>query len=225
MQIALAATLLVAVLWFVALRPKGEESTAPAPAPAPQAAEQGSASDGGTSLLSRPEQAKKAVDSANQANQSNADKANGTSEQQAPAASQPQSSAKSNSSSKSSASKEKAATDVKKAAVAEDPSLPIIAAAKKGTVQVVLFWDPSGSDDRFVKSQLQYVNRKGGKVGVRAVYIQDVGRYKALTDVVKVNSSPTVVILSQKLVGRAIVGYTEQGEINGLADAVFRTSN
>ena len=224
MQIALGATLLVAVLWFVALRPKGEESTAPAPAPAPQAAEQ-SSSDGGTGILSRPDQARKAVDSANQKNQSNADKANGTGEQQAPATSQPQAGAKSQPSSKSSASKEQAAADIKKAAAAEDPSLPIIAAAKKGTVQVVLFWDPTGSDDRFVKSQLQYVNRKGGKIGVRAVYVQDVGKYKALTDVVKVNSSPTVVILSQKLVGRAIVGYTEQGEINGLADAVLRTSN
>src|SRR5215213_9140822 len=60
MRIALVAVLALAVLWFVALRPKPESG-----APAPTAAEQ---QQNGTGLTDRPNEAQSAVNSANAQN-------------------------------------------------------------------------------------------------------------------------------------------------------------
>ncbi|HWI21271.1 MAG TPA: hypothetical protein VNT22_01510 [Baekduia sp.] len=221
MLIALGATVAIALLWFVALRPK-DEAAAPVATPAPQAV-QTTTTGTGKSLLSRPEQAQQAVGAANQASSAAEEKANAVGQDQTSAQSQSQTTASTPSSTTKADATPPAQSGTANAADS-DLSAPIIAAAKRGTLQLVLFYDKAGADDRFVRRQLQDVDRRGGDVKVRVVPISRVGRYKTLTDTVKVEVAPTLVFISPKLTARTITGYTEAGEINGLIGAILRAN-
>lgn len=212
MQIALGAVLLLAVVWFVALRPK-PESGAPAPTPAAQ-------QQNGTGLTDRPNEAQSAVNSANAKNSANEKKAEQTGEGTQTTQATPQSQAAPKTESKSSQTTAPPATAKK----STDPSAPIIASAKKGNVQVILFWDPSGSDDRHVLQAVKQINTRNGSVKVHTIEIDDVGKYTSLTHDVSVNVAPTLMILSPALKAWKITGYTDTQEINGLVGAVARSS-
>jgi hypothetical protein len=214
MRIALVAVLALAALWFVALKPKPDSGT-PAPAPAGQ-------QQNGTGLVDRPNEAQSAVNSANAKNSANEKKADQTGEPtqttQTTQSAVPQSKAAPKTESKSAP---KIAPATKKST---DPSAPIIASAKSGNVEVVLFWDPSGSDDRHVHQAVQQVNTRGGTVKIHTIAIDDVGKYTALTQDVAVNVAPTLMIISPKLKAWKITGYTDTAEINGLVGAIARQS-
>lgn len=212
MQIALGATLVLALLWFVMLRPKTEEAVPPATPAAQQS---------GTGLTDRPGDAQSTVNSANAQNQANADKAAQTGEAQTSTQSSSQSSSDTQSSQQT-APQSKPTEKVKPTTKSTDPSAAIIASAKKGNTEVVLFWDPAGSDDRHVRAALQEVNTREGTVKLHAVEIKDVGKYTALTQAVKINTAPTLVILSSQLNAWRITGYTDTAEINGLVGAIAR---
>jgi hypothetical protein len=213
MRIALGAILVFALLWFVALKPK-PESGAPAPTPAAQ-------QQNGTGLADRPNEAQSAVNSANAKNSANEKKAEQTGAgSQTTQQATPQSKAAPKAESKSSQKAAPGATTKK----SKDPSAPIIASAKSGKVEVVLFWDPSGSDDRHVRQAVQQINTRNGTVKVHAIEIDDVGKYTALTKDVAVNVSPTIMIISPKLTAWKITGYTDTSEIDNLIGAVARQS-
>ena len=210
MQIALAGVLLLAVVWFVALRPKPEEAAPPVTPPA----------QNGTGLTDRPNQAESAVNDANAKNSANADKT-GNEAQSAPAPktgneTAPQTESK---------SKVKPTPTPKSGTKSTDPSAAIIASAQKGNVEVVLFYDPAGSDDRHVRAAVQEINTREGTVKVHAYEISEVGKYTSLTQDVPVNVSPTLIILSPKLDAWRITGYTDTAEINGLVGAIARRSD
>jgi len=212
MLIALAATVVVALLWFVALKPKPESAAPPATPSAQQS---------GTGLTERPNEAQSAVNSANAKNSANEKKAEQTGEPTQTTQATPQSSAVPKTESKSKSTQKTAPGAATKTT---DPSAAIIASAKKGNVEVVLFWDPSGSDDRHVREAVQQINTRGNTVKVHAVEIDDVGKYTALTQDVSVNVAPTLIILSPKLKAWKITGYTDTAEIDGLVGAVARQS-
>lgn len=216
MQIALGAVLVVALLWFVMLRPKTEEAVTPPVTPAGQ---QAPAADG-TSLTERPADAQSAVDDANAQNQANADKA-------AQTGSDTQSGGQSSADTQSSqqaAPKPEATDQVKPATKSTDPSAAIIASAKQGNTQVILFWDPAGSDDRSVLAAVRGVDTRNGTVKVRVVEIKDVGKYTALTAAVKIDIAPTIVILDSKLSAWRLTGFTDTREVNGLVGSIARRS-
>lgn len=209
MLIALGATVVVALLWFVALKPKPESASTPATPSAQQS---------GTGLTDRPDQAQSAVNSANAKNSANEKKAEQTGEATETTQATPQSSAAPKTEPKPT---NKAVAPAKKST---DPSAAIIASAQKGNVEIVLFWDPAGSDDRHVRQAVQEVNTREGTVKIHAYEIDDVGKYTALTQDVPVNVSPTLIVLSPKLDAWRITGYTDTAEINGLVGAVARAS-
>lgn len=214
MLIALGATVVLALVWFAMLRPKSDETTPVTPV------EQ---SQDGTSLTDRPNDAQSAVDSANSANSANEQKAT-TTGSDSQTGSQSQSGA--GSSSKSTEQKAQApGAKVQEPAKSSDPSAAIIASAKKGNTQVILFWDPSGSDDQQVRRAVNDVASRNGTVKIHAIHIKDVGKYTALTQDVKISTSPTIVILSAKLDAWRITGYTDTYEINGLVGAIARRAD
>ena len=210
MQIALGAVLVLALVWFVALKPKSEDTATTQPTPT-------------TGITDRPNEAQSAVNSANAKN--------GAAEQQAEqTGSDTQSGGTAAAPKTGSQSASKAESEVQKQATPKstvkstDPSAAIINSAKKGNVEVVLFWDPAGSDDRHVRQAVQQINTREGTVKVHAYEISEVGKYTALTQDVAVNVSPTLIILSPKLDAWRITGYTDTAEINGLVGAIARRS-
>jgi hypothetical protein len=222
MRIALGAVLVLALVWFVALRPKSESGTAPTPATPPTAAQPNS-SDKGTGLLDRPNQAQSAVNSANAKNSANEQKATQTGAGASTTASTPQTPAQTGKQTAPPA-KVQPAPRPKSTPKSTDPSAAIIASAKRGHTEVMLFWDSAGSDDRHTRAALQQVNTRHGTVKVHAIPIKDVGKYTAITADVKINVSPTIVIISPKLQAWRITGYTDTGEINGLVGSIARQS-
>jgi hypothetical protein len=210
MRIALGAAVVVALLWFVALKPKPESAAPPATPSAQQS---------GTGLTDRPNEAQSAVNSANAKNSANEKKAEQTGEPTPTTQATPQSSAAPKTEPKQT---NKAVPPATKKST--DPSAAIIASAQKGNVEVVLFWDPAGSDDRHVHQAVQEVNTREGTVKIHSFEIDDVGKYTALTQDVPVNVSPTLIILSPKLDAWRITGYTDTAEIDGLVGAVARQS-
>jgi hypothetical protein len=172
-------------------------------------------------LTDRPNEAQSAVNSANAQNSAKEKQAEQTGEPtQTTEAAVPQSEAAPKTESKSSP-KAAPKSDTKKSS---DPSAAIIASAKSGNVEVLLFWDPAGSDDKHVHQAVQQIDTRGGTVKVHSVEIDDVGKYTSLTQDVAVNIAPTLMIISPKLKAWKITGYTDTAEINGLVGAIARQS-
>jgi hypothetical protein len=213
MRIALGAVLVLALVWFVALRPKSQESAAPVTPAAQQAP-----AEGGTGLTDRPNQAESAVNDANAKNSADEQKAAQTGSD-TPSTATPKSDTEA---APKTQSKSKVTPTPKSATTSTDPSAAIIASAQSGNVEVVLFYDPAGSDDQHVFKAVQQVDTRDGTVKVHAYKISEVGKYTALTQDVAVNVAPTLIILSPKLDAWRITGYTDTSEINALVGAIAR---
>jgi hypothetical protein len=65
------------------------------------------------------------------------------------------------------------------------------------------------------------VNRRHGRVVVRAVPVSAVGRYEAITAGVQVMQSPTVLVIGADHKAKAIAGFTTTAELDqAAADAL-----
>jgi len=204
MLIALAATVLLAAVWLVALRPKpvATEDTPLAPTKAVPAAEQaGAASDAANAKL-------KAASGA---------AANGI--PAAPATATP------------SASKVTAPAADPKTGVAPKAAPSgetkqerrVLREMSQGKVVVMLFWSADSADDVATRGAVRSLNRRDGKVKVHVVPISKVGDYGSITRGVKIAQSPTTLVIGKGGQTRTIVGLTEPQELSqAVGDALAK---
>jgi hypothetical protein len=105
-----------------------------------------------------------------------------------------------------------------------DPSGPLLHALDQGKVVVLLFWNSNGADDRAARDAVRGAGRHGGQVVVKVAPIKQVGSYAAITTGVKVNESPTVLVIDPSHVARPIVGYTTASEVDQAIGDALRNS-
>jgi hypothetical protein len=188
MLIALAATIVLAAVWLVALRPKAPEvadtPAAPVTAVAPATA------------------AAAAADAANA-------KLDGVADGGGTAAATPVTPAATGANAVAEPVT-KGAADIKAANTRE---AAVVRDIRRGKVVVLLFWNAKGADDVATRGAVRELSRHGGKVAVHVIPISRVGQYESITQGVTVNQSPTTLVIDKQRRSRAIVGLTERGEL------------
>ena len=187
MLIALAATVILAALWLVALRPKPADV---ADTPAAPVTAIGKAKDAAATS--------KAAD-ATLADATSA--AGGTAAPATAAAAAAPAGA---------TPAAKPARDVKPANRRE---AAVVRDIRRGKVVVLLFWNAKGADDVATRGAVRGLSRHGGKVAVHVIPISRVGQYESITQGVTVNQSPTTLVIDKQRRSRAIVGLSERGEL------------
>jgi hypothetical protein len=190
MLIVLAATIVVAALWFVALRPKGAEvaDTPAAPVAAIAKAKAGAAA----------------------ANAANADPARGADGAAVPLATEAKPAP--NAAAPAARPAKPAATDASRRAAA------VVRDISRGKVVVLLFWNAKGADDAATRAAVRGLSSYGAKVAIHVVPISRVGEYESITRGVTVNQSPTTLVIDRKRRSRTIVGLSERGELTQAVD-------
>ena len=187
--IVLAATIALVVLWLVALRPKpvAVDNTPLAP----------------TKVIPR---AKDAAAAANAATAKGDAAANGDTDA-APALAAVADPARP--AAKISPSRSSATT-----AGALSGDAAVLREIRADKVLVMLFWNPQAADDRATRGVVRELDRHKGKVAVHVIPIRRVGRYRSVTQDVKVVTSPTTIIMDRKQRTRVITGLTERAELS-----------
>lgn len=184
-RIAIVALLVVAALWFVALRPKGDSSDT----------DQGTAAPGVTGLANDVEKAKQAAGQT-------------TSTPSGTTTSTPSTTPSQSGNGATTPTK-----NLLDGVGTSDPSRPVLQAVSEGRVAVMLFWNSKGSDDRAVRRTVLRLDTHRGKVLTRVVPVSEVGRYEAITRGAEVQGSPTVVVINSEGQARTINGFTTGAEI------------
>lgn len=246
MQIALAATLLLAVVWFVALRPKPSGDGASAASPAPAATQPGAAgaAPGVAGLKGAIDKAHGAVATASgdaqRAAQSSADGAvAGAPKATAPAASA-SATPDAGHGSRAAAGADHASAGGPAASGAGHPSAGASAGAapaahpgvgrQVAAVQSALrhhkavaiaFVDLSTADGQAVAQEMGRVSRFGGRALALAVPLSQLSAYAFIANPVQVTVAPTIAIVDPRGHATTIVGFADGGEIQQrLADAL-----
>jgi hypothetical protein len=194
--IALGATVLLLLVWLVALRPKpvSVDATPLAPTQAiPQATTAAAAADAATA------QAQAAGAAAGQATTA----APATATPVAPAAT---------------AAPATTTTPVPAASAPSEQSTgrrdgAILRDIRTGKVVVVLFWNATSADDIATRAVLRDLDLHGGKVAVHVVPLSRVGDYPAITQSVTIAQSPTTLVIDRDRHTRVIAGLSEPREL------------
>jgi hypothetical protein len=233
MQILLAATVLFAVAWFVALRPKPSDAGggAPAPAAAPTA-------PGVKGLTTAIRDAHGAVATAGAAGRRSAGAAGartdapGAGAAGAPARGE---AAGMTASARVTASHGAVATRATPAVAprahrhattpargrADRRAAAVRAALAHHRAIAIAFVDPHTADSRALAGELAHVSRFGGRALTLSVSIGELSRFSAITREVQVTTAPTTVIVARDGGATTIVGFADRFEIQQrLADAV-----
>jgi hypothetical protein len=197
MLIALAATIVLAAVWLVVLRPKAPEVADTPAAPVTAIA---NAKDAAATSDAANEKLAGAADRAGTADPTTAT---------APTSSVPGATVAAKPATKT-ATRGPASASTREAAVMRD--------IRRGKVVVLLFWNAKGTDDVATRGTVRGLSRHGGKVVVHIVPISRVGQFGSITRGVTVNQSPTTLIIDRKRRARAIVGLTERGELSQAVD-------
>jgi hypothetical protein len=220
MQIALGATLLLLVVWFVALRPKpASEGEAPAPAPAEQPASSGAA-PGTEGLMNAIDKAHQAAATANgdaeRAAQSDAEAPPATTGGAGSGAAQTRGAGR------SARGGGGASGGVSTQPIhAHGPVASVRAALRLHKAVAIAFVDSAAADSRAVGRELRHVSRFGGRAFTLAVPLAHLSDYAFITNTVEVTVAPTVVILDPRHRATTIVGVADRVEIEQrLADAL-----
>lgn len=187
MLIALAATIVLAALWLVALRPKPPEVADTPAAPVTAIAKARDAAAAADAAAARTESAVNGGTAA----------APGTAAATPAAGAEPAAT--------------KAAADLK---AANKREASVVRDIRAGKVVVLLFWNAKGADDVATRGAVRGISRHGGKVAVHVIPISRVGQYESITRGVTVNQSPTTLVIDRKRRTRSIVGLSERGELN-----------
>ncbi|CAB4922373.1 unannotated protein [freshwater metagenome] len=194
LRIALVAVLVLAVLWFVALRPKSDSG-----ADAPLATT--------TTTQGLPAAVKKAQDAVTTANG-----AVTTAEQPAEA---PQTTT-------GSGEAQKPATGT--SGVTGNPEQDeLVRALDAGNVVVLLFRDASTVSDAVIRAASAGVQGRD-RVVLRVVPIGQVGQYPDFTTSAAVAQAPTVLVIAPSRRAQSIVGYTTSAEIGQAIGDVRRAA-
>jgi hypothetical protein len=85
-------------------------------------------------------------------------------------------------------------------------------------VLALLFYNPAGADDRALRQELGAVPTHGGKVFTLAIPLNEMQGYLAITSRVPVNVSPTLVLIAPGGQADEIVGYADPFEISQRVD-------
>jgi hypothetical protein len=81
-------------------------------------------------------------------------------------------------------------------------------------------WRPMADDDRYVRNTLKHVNRYDGSVFVKQVPLAKIDSYGVIVNDLKVNQTPSVVVVDTKLKANVIEGFLDKVSINqAIADA------
>jgi hypothetical protein len=233
MQIALAATLLLLAVWFVALRPKSsthaESAAAPSAAPAQTTQAPAGPTAPGTAGLTRAvDKAHGAVTTANgdaaRAEQTSADGATPAGSASGPA--QPSAAANAGASARAATPPAKpharhAAAPARRRAAASPRVRAVKAALRDHRAVAIAFVDPHTADARAVAGEIRHVSHFGGRAVTLAVPLTSLSAYDFITKSVEVTVAPTVVIVDPRRHATTIVGFADRGEIEQrLADAL-----
>ncbi len=81
-------------------------------------------------------------------------------------------------------------------------------------------WRPMADDDRYVRNTLKKVNRYDGEVVVKQVPLTKIDDYGLIVNDLKVNQTPSLVVVDTRLKANVIEGYVDTVSINqAVADA------
>jgi hypothetical protein len=189
MRIVLAAVIVLAVVWFVALRPKAPDIASTPAAP--------------VTVITTAKDASDAADAANAKIQA----ATGGAKTPTPGRSvTPAVVATPSAATAKSAGRAKAGA-------AKTGDAAVVREIRSGKVVVMLFWNAKAAEDVATRRAVLGLKRRGGKVAVHVIPISRVARYESITDGVTINQSPTVLVVGPKGRTHAIVGLTERGEL------------
>jgi hypothetical protein len=93
---------------------------------------------------------------------------------------------------------------------------PVKRALDAHKVVVLLFWNPSGSDDRSVKQSFDSVSSRGGAVAKFTDTLRNLSRYTRLTGTQAVGQTPTVVVVDRRGNGRFATGFQDSATVDQL---------
>jgi hypothetical protein len=107
-------------------------------------------------------------------------------------------------------STQKPATPSSKSA-AGSPGLPgpVKHALDAKKVVVILFWNPRAVDDRSVKSSVDRLPRRHGKVAVFSDSVKNLSRYTRITAATSVTQTPSLVVVNRKGQAEVQTGYLD----------------
>ncbi|HEV2820854.1 MAG TPA: hypothetical protein VGW11_10130 [Solirubrobacteraceae bacterium] len=199
--IALAAVVLLAAAWFTVLRPGAEAPAAPdATSVVPAVGAVGEA-----------EQAAAGAEAANAAR---------AGEPVAPSTPADPSVAPATPGAPSGAT---GSLDPSLAAQMGEGSVEVLEQLKRGRAVVLLFWNGRSSDDRAVRRAVSDVDRRDGDVRVIVERLEGLGSYAAVTNDVRVESTPTTLVIAPDGAVQAVTGYTVTRELDqAVRDALAR---
>jgi len=188
--IALAAVVLLAAAWLTVLRPGADAPADPGPvAPVVEAVDSA-------------EQASAASDAANAARQADPT-------DPAPGAVTP-----ADPSTPSAAPGAPGATGSVDPSLSGEGSVEVLKQLERGRAVVLLFWNGRSSDDRAVRRAVSRVDRRDGDVRVIVERLEELGSYAALTNDVRVESTPTTLVIAPDGAVQAVPGYTVTRELD-----------
>jgi hypothetical protein len=84
---------------------------------------------------------------------------------------------------------------------------------RDGKIVVVLFWNATSADDIATRGALRDLDLHDGKVAVHVVPISRVGEYPAITQAVTIAQSPTTVVIDRARHTRVIAGLSDPREL------------
>lgn len=87
---------------------------------------------------------------------------------------------------------------------------PVKRALDAHKVVVLLFWSRRGTDDRSVKSAVDSLSRRGGKVAVFTDRSKNAARYTKITTAAAVEQTPTLVVVNRHGQARTATGYLDR---------------
>jgi hypothetical protein len=86
---------------------------------------------------------------------------------------------------------------------------PVKKALDQNKVVVLLIWNPRGSEDKNVKSAVDGIDRRGGKVAVFTDKPENIARYTSITAATTVAQTPALVVVNRDQVARKATGYLD----------------
>jgi hypothetical protein len=87
---------------------------------------------------------------------------------------------------------------------------PVKKALDKNKVVVLLIWDPRGSVDKNVKSAVDGLSRRNGKVAVFTDKPENVARYVTITAPTELAQTPFLIVVNRHQVARKATGYLDE---------------
>ena len=200
--IALAAVVLLAAAWFTVLRPGADAPAAPDAADVVPAVE----------AVGEAEQAAEASEAATAARSGEPAGTPATPADPSVAPTAP-----------GALSGATGSVDPSLAARMGEGSVEVLEQLQRGRAVVLLFWNGRSSDDRAVRRAVSRVDRRDGDVRVMVERLDELGSYAAVTNNVRVESTPTTLVIAPDGAVQAVTGYTVTRELDqAVRDALAR---